>query len=143
MMFEKILSMMPHKPPMLLIDRILDATDSTVRCESVVQMDNIFFRDGGIGSWIGIEYMAQAIGAHAAIVNHKLNRKNEIGYLLSVRRYDCATTRFVEGDVLQISAEQKFLDAQGLASYCCELFLNGKSISTSDITVFQPVQENK
>ena len=44
MSLERIMALIPHRPPMLLIDEILEATDNTVLCKKTFHADEFFFQ---------------------------------------------------------------------------------------------------
>ena len=60
-----IRSLVPHSGTMVLLDRVISADENTLCAEVVIRPDSLFYADGGVGAWVGIEYMAQAIGAYA------------------------------------------------------------------------------
>lgn len=61
-------SLLPHAPPMLLLDRVLaHSADETV-CRAAPQ-DGSPFRDadGRVPAWVGIELMAQCMAVHGGL----------------------------------------------------------------------------
>lgn len=59
---------LPHKPPMILLDDILemDIKNGTLTAVFKVNQQKIFYEAGkGINTLTGIEFMAQAIGCYA------------------------------------------------------------------------------
>ena len=60
-----IADLMPHEGPMCLLDRLVEAQDERLVAEVLVPADGILSRDGAVGAWVGVEYMAQAVAAWA------------------------------------------------------------------------------
>ena len=56
-----IAQLIPHRPPMLLLDRIIEADFEHVIVETVIREGSTFYQSGcGVPALVGIEYMAQA-----------------------------------------------------------------------------------
>ena len=83
---EKIL---PHNPPMILIDTLDEVCiDEGYVCSSVTISDDKIFYDStidGMDSFVGIEFMAQTIGCFSYFKYKKDEPK--IGFLLGTRSY--------------------------------------------------------
>ncbi len=63
MSFPEIEALLPHRAPMLWIDRVIARDGARVRCELTVRADHVFVEDARAESLIAIEWMAQAVGA--------------------------------------------------------------------------------
>ncbi len=94
----------------------------------------------GVGSWIGVEYMAQAIAAHAGYAAHLRGEPAKVGFLLGARRYDCAVPRFAMGSVLRVHVHRALQGDNGLGAFDCRIVEQGSAavLATATITVFQP-----
>ena len=80
---------LPHKPPMILLDDILemDIKNGTLTAVFKVNQQKIFYEAGkGINTLTGIEFMAQAIGCYAYFKNNCKEPKP--GLLLGTRLYN-------------------------------------------------------
>ncbi|HEY6564924.1 MAG TPA: hypothetical protein VIY86_10540, partial [Pirellulaceae bacterium] len=40
----RVLNAIPHRPPMLLVDRLLEQTDTRIRAEKTFHGDEVFFQ---------------------------------------------------------------------------------------------------
>ena len=58
-------SLVPHSGAMSLLGRFVDADEESLRAEVNITQDTMFCVDGAVGAWVGVEYMAQAVAAHA------------------------------------------------------------------------------
>ena len=63
--FPDIRMLVPHDGQMVFLDRVLATGSDSLCAEVAIGPDSVFFDGAGVGSWVGIEYMAQAIAAHA------------------------------------------------------------------------------
>src|SRR4051812_2093106 len=92
----------PHRAGMRLVDRILEVDDEHVVAEVDVPFDGLFVRDGQVPSWIGIEYMAQAVSAGAGNRARGLGGAPRAGLLLGSRRYEVKCDGFPSGKRLRL-----------------------------------------
>ncbi|MFC5303238.1 3-hydroxylacyl-ACP dehydratase [Azospira restricta] len=98
----------PHAGTMCLLDAVLDWTPETIRCRAASHRDagNPLLADGRLGAACGIEYAAQAMAVHGALLATTGDKPRQ-GYLASVRGVDFCAERLdaVAGD-LDIDAER-------------------------------------
>lgn len=136
---EKIL---PHKFPMIVLDRVVeyDLDNRRLTAEVKIKHDSIFFdaTQNQVPIALGIEYMAQTIGALSGIYNLD-NRGAEpiLGFVIGTRNYEVFTNGFNLGDVLSISVEQLFFDSQ-MGSFSCEIFCGRDKLAQAYLNIFQP-----
>ena len=139
-------SLLPHSGAMVLLDSVLSVDRESLRAEVNIRLDTVFFENDGVGSWVGIEYMAQAIAAHAGYLSSLRGDSVKVGFLLGARRYECRQPSFPLGSVLKISV-QKILQAEnGLGAFECRIDDNqdstGNPVAVATVTVFQPENVN-
>ncbi|HET9917440.1 MAG TPA: hotdog family protein [Candidatus Binatia bacterium] len=132
-----IRDLLPHSGPMVLLDRVVAADDENLCAEVRVCADSLFYVDGGIGGWVGLEYMAQAIGAYAGYRARVRGEPVRIGYLLGTRHYECKQPIFVLGSLLKIYVKRLFQSDEGLASFDCHIEDEKGTLASANLTVFQ------
>jgi predicted hotdog family 3-hydroxylacyl-ACP dehydratase len=140
MSFPEIRELVPHSGAMLLLDRVLSADAENLCAEVAIHADSVFYDAGsaGVGSWVGIEYMAQAIAAHAGYLARLAGAPVRIGFLLGARRYEAQLPLFVDGSVLQVHVQQALQGENGLGAFECRIEMAGAVLAQATITVFQP-----
>ena len=57
----KILDVVPHQTPMLLLDKLESYSDNTLVSSLTIKEDSLFYEELGVPTWIGLEYMGQTI----------------------------------------------------------------------------------
>src|SRR5215471_7164387 len=87
-----IRSLLPHAGPMVLLDRVISVDEDSLLAEVCIRSDSLFCNGGGVGAWVGVEYMAQAIGAWAGYTAQLRGEPVKLGFLLGTRSYDCLPT---------------------------------------------------
>lgn len=105
-MLPTIEELVPHRGRMLLIDRVLSYAGDSVVCELVVRDDPLFCQDGKVGSWVGIEYMAQSVAALVGLKAHACGQAVRIGLLLGTRKFSAHRPFMHAGDRIRVEAVQ-------------------------------------
>ena len=143
MSWPDIRTLVPHSGPMVLLDQVLSA-DETHLCAAVtIRRDSLFSGPDGVGAWVGIEYMAQAVAAQAGYAAQQRGEPIKIGFLLGARRFECKRPVFAPGSVLHVRAEQVLRGDNGLASFACTISEQQEIIASATVTVFQPANVNE
>ena len=140
MTLPDIRSLVPHSGAMSLLGRVLAADAETLGAEVAIEAGSMFCADGAVGAWVGIEYMAQAIAAHAGYTAILRGEPVKIGYLLGTRRYHASVPLFAIGSVLQVHVQRAVQGENGLSAFDCRIVdsASGAAQATGTITVFQP-----
>jgi len=131
--------LLPHDPPMVLLDRVLTCDKTSLVAEVTIRPDSLLCGEDGVPAWVGIEYMAQSVAAHAGAQARLSGAPPSIGYLLGTRSYKSTTGLFALGDTLTIHVETLFTD-MGLGAFACRIEMNGP-IATATINVYQPTDD--
>jgi predicted hotdog family 3-hydroxylacyl-ACP dehydratase len=133
-----IRSLLPHSGPMVLLDRVVAADEESLCAEVRIRQDSLFCNADGVGAWVGLEYMAQAIGAYAGYKARLRDDPIRVGFLLGTRRYECRQPLFAVGSLLKVYAKRIFQSENGLASFECHIDDENGQLATANVTVFQP-----
>jgi predicted hotdog family 3-hydroxylacyl-ACP dehydratase len=137
--FLPIENYVPHRGVMLLLDRLIAADDDTAVAEVTVPRDGLFLQDGGMPSWVGLEYMAQTVAAWAGWRAQKKGQAVKIGFLLGSRRYEAVQPFFALGTRLTVSVRCELLGDNGLGMFDCRIHADGeREMATARVSVFEP-----
>jgi predicted hotdog family 3-hydroxylacyl-ACP dehydratase len=137
-----IRSLVPHAGPMVLLDRVISVDEDSLLAEVRIRSDSLFCNTDGVGAWVGIEYMAQAIGAWAGYTAQLRGEPVKLGFVLGTRRYDCSRPIFILGSLLWVHVLRVFQDENGLGSFECAIDSEEGRVATATVTVFQPSNVN-
>ena len=115
----------PHQGTMCLLDEVLTWNTSRVQCRSSSHRDrsNPLRSHDRLAAVCGIEYAAQAMAVHGALIASRLtaSRKNEaiVGYLASVRNVVLHANRLddVEADLVATAEPSPVMSV-----LCCMTF---------------------
>jgi len=99
-----IVGHIPHQGTMCLLDRVESWDEQNIRCctASHRQLDNPMRAGGRLGAACGIEYAAQAMAVHGALLVAPGSTSPQAGYLVSVRNTRLEVPRLddISGDLL-------------------------------------------
>ena len=140
MTLPDIHSLVPHSGAMSLLDTLLAADAETLDAQVTIGPDSMFCVGGEVGAWVGVEYMAQAVAAHAGFEAQQRGEPVRVGFLLGTRRYTCTRSAFAAGSILNIHVQRALRGDNGLGAFDCRITdgLDGAELASATITVFQP-----
>ena len=104
----------PHTGRMCLLDAVLDWDAQHIVCEAVshVAPDHPLRAQGRLGAVIGVEYAAQAMAVHGALLAPS-NATPMQGYLASIRSLNLHVDRIDDlPETIRVSAERLLGDAR-------------------------------
>lgn len=132
-------ALLPHAPPMILIDEVLGYGDGTVSATVAVRPGIPFFEAGrGVAAHAAIEWMAQTAGALAGIESREAGQKVSLGLLLGTRNFRASVPWFVEGERLIVTASLIYRDADmGVFDCAVKRAAGGEAIATAQLTTYK------
>ncbi len=130
--------LVPHAGRMRLLDAAIEGDEESLSARVEIRADSLFFDGAGVGAWVGIEYMAQAIAAWAGWRARLAGGAPRIGFLLGSRSYRCARPRFLLGEILIVEARRQFQAENGLGHFDGLLCIDGETVAEASLTVFEP-----
>ena len=132
-------NLVPHGGAMMLLDHIDSYVDEQGLSASVlIKEDSMFMENRGVPSWVGLEYMGQAIAAYAGAKARQEKRQVKIGFLVSTRRYEPTISYFPKGAQLIISVSPITFDTTGLQVFKCSIHCDLSLVVTTNLNVYMP-----
>jgi len=128
-------TILPHRPPMILIDELLEHSEYEVVCGVTVRAGEPFVADGRVPALISIEYFAQTV---AAFFGYRARDQPEpfMGVLLGARELDLRVDYFAVGDALRVAGRLTWTGGE-LAQFACELRRDDEVLARAAINVLQ------
>ncbi|MGN0851811.1 MAG: hypothetical protein ACI4Q3_00370 [Kiritimatiellia bacterium] len=135
--------LLPHRPPMILIDgvRRFDAAAKTLTAYVTIDERQLFFVAGeGVPNWVAIEYMAQTAAALTGYWDKSRapDRLARPGLLLGTRKLELKLERFEQGRTYEITAVNAFSDADAAAFECTIAAADGTVVATAVLNAYRP-----
>lgn len=132
--------LVPHAGRMSLLTGLLKAEAESLTAEVRIGPDDLFYdaQLGGVGAWLGIEYMAQAVAAWAGLQGRQKGEPPKIGFLLGSRKYTASRAVFAAGDVLRVQVRREFQADNGLGQFEGQICIGEDVVAQARLTVFGP-----
>ena len=130
-----IQTLLPQRPPIVMVDRLLSADDRRAETELLVRVDNIFVEDGALKTYALIENMAQTCAAQLGYADVYVNGHNDvrIGYIGSFKKMRIdAAPKVGETVVTRIEVMEEIGD---LKLVTASSFVNGRCVATAELTI--------
>lgn len=131
--------LLPHSGAAVLLDAVLSCDEDTLLASATVRPhDGYGDSDGNLPPWLGMELMAQAVGAWAGCQARRAGVPVQLGFLLGTRRYECRVPAFSAGMQLTISAERSFQDAAGMGVFLCRIHQGDACLAEARLNLYRP-----
>jgi predicted hotdog family 3-hydroxylacyl-ACP dehydratase len=135
-----IAELLPHGPEMTLIEGLVEYAQERSVASVTIRRDSPFFEGSGVPAWVGIEYMAQTIAAHAGYEARLRGQAPAIGFLLGTRSYRSEVGTFALGTTLTISVQPSFADPR-LGVFQCSIASEERPLATAVVNIYRPAAE--
>lgn len=127
--------LVPHKPPMLMIDRLLEVRERASVSEIEIMKDNVLLEDGDkICDAFYLEMVAQSTAAFNGFKNMKNGESSIEGFLLGIKNLEILDSAVV-GDKLRVCTHEvaKF---DGFAIIKGEIFKGENLVARGEIKIW-------
>jgi predicted hotdog family 3-hydroxylacyl-ACP dehydratase len=101
---------LPHRAPMILLSKIIEVSEASASCQVDITEQSMFFEDGRVPPWVGIEYVAQTVAVYSGNLGAKSGGQPTVGFLLGVRKYRSGVDGFLPGQKLVVKVEPILVD---------------------------------
>lgn len=133
MVYPALRSLLPHRPPMILIDELLHCGPQAVVCSVTIRDGAPFVADGRVPALISIEYFAQTVAAFYGYISRD-REQFTMGMLLGTRELELLTDYLHVGDALTVTG-QELWNGGNLAQFRCELRRGPELLAHAAISV--------
>lgn len=114
--FPPITELIPHRPPMVLLDEVIACEPGRVTCRATLQPDCVFAVDGFVHPAALIELVAQACAAYVRLLPGDGDGPPRLGLIMGSREASFEVDRLAVGEVLTVVAQKQYGESQ-LASF--------------------------
>jgi predicted hotdog family 3-hydroxylacyl-ACP dehydratase len=137
MTFPPIADLLPHRPPMLLLDAVVAHDEESVQCTVSIRESSTFYEPGGVPAWVALEYCAQAIAAFAGLKARSEGGQPRMGLLVAAREFSLQTSVFAAGDELLVRAHREFGEER-VGRFACQVLREGVVVANASLSVYLP-----
>lgn len=130
-------NIMPHRPPMLLLRRLLEIDDNGAMAEARFDSDSPFARPGGlVDEAVHFELMAQTFAAFLAVRHAQEGMRAGTGYLTSLRDVSVLGAAKL-GEPLWVTI-RLIGEVEGFFVVHGEVVRNSEKLAEGQVTIFLP-----
>lgn len=134
MRFPAVATLIPHRPPMLLVDEVVDHEGPRVICRTTIREDMPFVRDGEVPILIALELFAQAACSLVALLATRHGAAMQSGAFLGTRSVAFEADVLRVGDVVDIECTLTMAIGR-TAQVDCRLVRAGETLAHGAINV--------
>ncbi len=134
--YPPLAEILPHNPPMILLDRVEEASDEEATCSLTLAPGSPFVEQGSVPAVVATEYMAQSVAAYAGVKAHRKGDPVRAGYVIGAQTIDLAVDSFWVAQTLVIHARRIWGD-DSLGKFECSVTCDGDRVAEAVLTVFQ------
>jgi predicted hotdog family 3-hydroxylacyl-ACP dehydratase len=124
---------------MVLVNRVISHDAQGTICDVDLTPESMFLENGEVPAWVGLEYMAQAVGAHEGMVSRAQGVPPAVGFLLGSRRVDIRTRGFIPGQTLHVSVRHLWGEGE-LFVFACSVSdaATRRILVSAQLNLFRP-----
>lgn len=122
---------------MLLLDRVVAATDRSVTCEVALTKDFVFLENGVADVLVCVELVAQTVGAYVGLQQREKGEPPQTGFLVGCRNAVFSSDCLSEGEQLIVQAEHVWGDG-AFGKFAGQVERGGVVIASMDVSVVRP-----
>ncbi len=126
--------LVPHRPPMLLVDTLVAHEGRKIVCRTTIREDHPFVRGGEVSMLVAVELFAQAAAALVGLLAPPGGPSMSTGALLGSRQVRFFADALRLGDELEIHCEE-VMNVGMAAQVECALVRGGARIAEGSINV--------
>ncbi len=133
-MLPPIAALVPHRPPMLLLDELVSHEGRTIVCRATIRDDHLFLEDGAVPALVAVELFAQTAAALVGLLAPAGGPSMQSGALLGSREVRLHTDALRVGDVVDVRCTEAWTIGPA-AQIDCVLLRAGEAIAEGSINV--------
>lgn len=136
---------LPHRAPMLLLDRVIQVSDERVVCEVTINHHGVLApflnAQGELPAWFGVEIMAQTVGVWSGFhARQRGDRDIRPGMLLGGRGYRATAATFAADITLRVEMHLLMRDDK-LGSFEGEIRSQDTVLASGRLNTYQPDEQ--
>ena len=136
-----ILELLPQRPPFVMVDYLVDYSETQTTCELTIRPDNVFCENGELAASGLIEHIAQTCAARLGYYNKYILKTGvRLGFIGEVKNLNILRLPR-EGELVEttIVVEQEIFDVTLVRA---EVRVGGEVIATTGLKIAQGEQSS-
>jgi predicted hotdog family 3-hydroxylacyl-ACP dehydratase len=118
----EVAEIVPHAGRMIVLTGVASHDGDETVCAARIERDDLLADPSGdVPAWMGLEYMAQCIAAHAGLVARASGEPPRVGFLLGTRRVSFHVPCYRRGQRLSVRARRLWGGSRGMVAFDCRI----------------------
>ena len=131
---ENIQSLIPQRPPFVMVDKLLSFSETTISTGFRIKADNIFVENGEFKEPGLVENIAQTAAARAGYISKTENKPVLIGYIGAVNNLQVYFLPKTGDELItEITIENQIFDVTLISG---KINCNGKTVAQCNMKIF-------
>ena len=133
MIAENITSLIPQKPPFVMVDKLLHVNQTSTRTGFRIQGNNIFVEEGLFNESGILENIAQTAAAGAGYIHKLENKIVPIGFIGSIKNFEIIELPKINDEIItEVKITNQIFN---VTIICGELFCNNKLLAKCEMKI--------
>jgi len=129
-----ILSYIPQREPFVMVDEILEVSETSTRSKFLIRPDNIFIEKGYFKEPGLVENIAQTAAAREGYIAHTENKPVLVGYIGAIKNLEVFFLPKTGDELItEIIIEQQIFAVTLITG---KIFCNGKILAQCEMKIF-------
>lgn len=131
---NNILSIIPQRPPFVMVDNVLYSDEKITRSGFLVKADNIFVENGCLKEPGLVENIAQTAAARAGYVSKLENKPVSVGYIGAIKNLVITGFPKINEEIItEITVENQIFDVSLISG---KITYNGMILAQCEMKIF-------
>ena len=130
-----IQDLIPHQPPMVWLDGLLEWQPGLARCSATIGPDTALVGDDGLDTVTLLEYMAQAVAACLGYGALKSGEDIRVGMIVACRTFEMQVPKVPIGARLIVEA-RRLREVDAVSNFECRVDHDGQCVATAHMTLY-------
>lgn len=126
--------LIPHRPPILLIDQIKNDSEDSFETESKISQDTLLVENENLPTWALTEYMAQSIALYGATRPKSKDEKINKAFVIKIEDFKVEKTTIAVGTSITCQVSSLIMTST-LGKFSATTKLNSETIALGKFTV--------
>ncbi len=135
--FGPVNELVPHRPPMLLIDEVLSWSEPVVRCASTIDQDDLFVEGTAVDAVVAVEYMAQCVAVYGGLLRRAKGQPVTLGFLVGCSELELFRARINVGTRLIVEARLDWNTEDGMGIFNTKVLDGDSMVACAKLYVFE------
>jgi predicted hotdog family 3-hydroxylacyl-ACP dehydratase len=135
--YPPIDDLVPHSPPMRVVEQLVDWERGRARCTMFIRQHNPFVESGRVATLATLEFLAQAVAACLGYEAFTQGGTVRVGMLVGVRQMEVLEPYLAVGDELVLDV-QRLRGTDEISTFTGETRVGGRVVSRANMTLVHP-----